>query len=232
MATLVLLPGMDGTGDLFASFLSKLPDDQVTEVVRFPTHDPLSYLQLAEVAADQIAATGDVFLLGESFSGPLAVLLAAKLGKRVRGLVLCCTFVRRPNTLLSRFRLLAGVVPFEVLPRWGAMLLLLGRDASPELRGMLDRTLAKVSPSVLRKRLKEVATVDVSQVFASCRCPVLYLRATRDALVPAPSCELVVSLSPQAQVVVLSGAHCLLQTNPAGSAEAVARFIKDHENDA
>lgn len=229
MATLVLLPGMDGTGDLFASFLSKLPHDQDTQVVRFPTHDPLSYVQLAEVAADQLPATGDVFLLGESFSGPLSVLLAAK---RVRGLVLCCTFVRRPNTLLSRFRLLARVVPFEVLPRWGATLLLLGRDASPELRGLLDRALAKVSPSVLRKRLKEVAAVDVSQVFASCRCPVLYLSASRDALVPTSSCELVVSLTPEVKVVVLSGAHCLLQTNPTGSAEAVVQFIKDHENDA
>jgi len=34
---LLLLPGMDGTGDLFAGFVEAFPDEFETEIVSYPT---------------------------------------------------------------------------------------------------------------------------------------------------------------------------------------------------
>jgi hypothetical protein len=50
MVTLVLLPGMDGTGQLFAPFLTALGHGVDVKVVRYPTKEPLSYAELESVA--------------------------------------------------------------------------------------------------------------------------------------------------------------------------------------
>ena len=41
--TLVLLPGMDGSGTLFEPFLRALPPDLPVKVLRYPGQDALSY---------------------------------------------------------------------------------------------------------------------------------------------------------------------------------------------
>ncbi len=43
MITLVLLPGMDGTGCLFADFVSALGSEFETILVRYPSDEPLGY---------------------------------------------------------------------------------------------------------------------------------------------------------------------------------------------
>ena len=46
MTALVLLPGMDGTGDLFAPLLSALSPALRTIVIRYPSDRPLGYAEL------------------------------------------------------------------------------------------------------------------------------------------------------------------------------------------
>ena len=41
--TLVLLPGMDGTGDLFAPFVNAVENRFLVQVVRYPTDRVLDY---------------------------------------------------------------------------------------------------------------------------------------------------------------------------------------------
>ena len=72
MTALVLLPGMDGTGDLFAPLLSALPPALRTIVVRYPCDRPLGYAGRTRGPKDQ-----PFVLLGESFSGPIAAAIAA-----------------------------------------------------------------------------------------------------------------------------------------------------------
>jgi pimeloyl-[acyl-carrier protein] methyl ester esterase len=43
---LVLLPGLDGTGDLFADFVSALPPTLDTKIARYPSERFLSYAEL------------------------------------------------------------------------------------------------------------------------------------------------------------------------------------------
>jgi thioesterase domain-containing protein len=73
MVALVLLPGMDGTGELFAPFLAALGPDQAVVVVRYPTDRELGYAELEQVARAALPVDQPFILLGESFSGPVAI---------------------------------------------------------------------------------------------------------------------------------------------------------------
>lgn len=65
--TLVLLPGMDGTGELFANLLAELSKNIKTVVVRYPTSTVLNYEELTALADLQIPKETPYVLLGESF---------------------------------------------------------------------------------------------------------------------------------------------------------------------
>lgn len=226
-ATLVLLPGMDGPGDLFEPLLQSLPRNLSVIVVRYPTQDLLNYSQLGAIAEEALPSEGPLILLGESFLGPIAIALATKLGGRVSALILCCTFARSPSKFLKRIAPLSRLVPFELAPIWATAPILLGSNASLELRDLLRMALHKVSPAVLRGRLREIATVDVTQQLLTCEMPILYLCATQDALVSSASMDEMLMLCPSIRVANLEGPHCLLQMSPSLAANAILDFIAD-----
>ena len=230
ITTLVLLPGMDGTGTLFAPFLEAFPADFPIKVVTYPTSLPLSYEELKEVAKQAVPPDGPLVILGESFSGPIAVSLAAELGLRVRGLVLCATFIRNPRPSLASLRAMVNVLPISIAPSILATHLLFGKFATPKLRALLKDALSRVSASVLRSRLRSVLAVDAAAALKSLRMPVLYLRATKDALVPQPASELVVQLCPHARVVSFVAPHCLMQVVPKEAAAEVVSFVRQTRN--
>jgi pimeloyl-ACP methyl ester carboxylesterase len=226
-ATLVLLPGMDGTGDLFDAFIAKLGPTVRTQVVRFPADQGLGYARLAELARLQLPNEGDIVLLGESFSGPIAVSLAAGCGARLKGLVLCCSFVRNPRPGLSGWRALIGVLPIGLVPMAAMNHVLLGRFTTAELRQSLGDAVSKVSVSALRARMRAVMTVDVRAEFARVDVPVLYLRAPRDRLVPAAAGDLARQVLPRTRVVDVDAPHCMLQAAAADAARHVAGFLHE-----
>lgn len=94
--TLVLLPGLDGTGNLFANFVSSLPPNLDARIVRYPTDHLLSYTDLFSYVVDAVPQTQPFVLLAESFSTPLAVRLAATNPASLKGLVICAGFIRNP----------------------------------------------------------------------------------------------------------------------------------------
>src|SRR5262245_5039352 len=92
MAKLILMPGMDGTGELFAPFLDALGDSIESCVLQYPTHEPLRYSELLPRVRAELPHSGSFVLLGESFSGPLALMLAAEQPAGLCGVVLCASF--------------------------------------------------------------------------------------------------------------------------------------------
>lgn len=119
-----------------------------------------------------------------------------------------------------------GVLPLGLVPASATASLLFGRFSTGVLRAALARPLAQVSPSVLRKRLGAVLSADASVKLAAIHVPLLYLRASRDWLVPPSASALVVRLRPQAQVVEIEAPHCLLQAAPIEAAGVVAAFLR------
>lgn len=227
MVALVVLPGMDGTGELLAPFVAALGREFEITVVTYPTAEPLDYAQLESVAHAALPAEGSYVVLGESFSGPIAVSLAASASPQFKGLVLCSTFVRNPRPVLSVLRSLIAVLPVAWAPVAVLSHMVLGRFSTPALRAALTRALAHVSSSAIRARLQAVLSVDVSAKFSEVTVPVLYLRASRDRLVPRSASMLMSALNSNTRVVDVEGPHFLLQVAPAEAARFVGAFVRE-----
>ena len=225
MVALVLLPGLDGTGHLFTDFVAALEPDVEVIVAHYPTDKPLCYTDLKPIAQTFLPLNQDYFLLGESFSGPLAIAIAATSPPRLRGLILCCSFARNPLPLFAGLRRLLGILPVAAAPLNLLSYFLMGRFSTAALRTKLKNALALVTAAVLRQRARAVLTVDVSDSLAIIKLPVLYLRATEDRIVPYSSAKLVSALATQTQIIELVGPHFLLQVSPDASADAVANFM-------
>lgn len=224
--TLLLLPGMDGTGELFEPFVAAVGQEISPKILRYPADMPLGYAELESFARMAIPVTGSYMVLGESFSGPVAVALATDASPRLKGLVLCCSFVRNPHPLFAGLRPLLRWFPGSWLPLGLLGRLLMGRFATLALQQALAQAMRQVLPPVLRARLQAVLGVDMSARMASVRVPVLYLRATEDRVVPASAGALVASLNARTEIVDIAGPHFLLQAAADDAALAIQGFVR------
>jgi pimeloyl-ACP methyl ester carboxylesterase len=115
--TLVLLPGLDGTGVLFEPLLDALPEHVAPRVVAYPVDRLLDYQELAPLIAARLPKGEPFVLLGESFSGPLALMAAERRPPGLLGVILCATFVTSPAPYLPRrAHRLAAPPLFELVP--------------------------------------------------------------------------------------------------------------------
>jgi pimeloyl-ACP methyl ester carboxylesterase len=230
MMTLVLLPGMDGTGTLYESFITALGPSYIVKVVRYPTNEPMGYSELEAIARAAIPSEGPFIILGESFSGPIAISLAATCSSQLKGLILCCTFVKNPQPLFSGFKSFINMLPVAVVPKAMFNFFLLGSFSNETLRSALSSAVAHVSSSTFRTRLKAVLSVNVSEKFRALKVPVLYLRASQDRVVPRASSELVLLLNSRCKVVEVEAPHFLLQAAPVKAAQVVGTFALEAQN--
>ncbi|NBF08032.1 alpha/beta fold hydrolase [Pseudomonas sp. Fl4BN1] len=224
--TLILLPGMDGTGSLFEPLLQALDPAWPVQIVRYPSDQPLDYPALIARVMAQLPTDRPFVLLGESFSGPVAVSVAAKCPSGLMGLVLCSSFVCNPRPGLAPLSPLLKFLPLQRLPFWPMDALLLGGFSTPTLRTALAAAIAQVQPQVLQARLQAVIAVDVRQALATLELPLLYLRARRDRLVPSSASALVLHLRQDARVVAIDAPHCLLQAAPVEAALHLQQFMQ------
>lgn len=223
--TLVLLPGMDGTGELFAPLVRAMNPSIPTLVVRYPDV-PGDYAAHELVARDALPSEQPYVLLGESFSGPIAVSIAASRPEHCVGVILCASFLTSPNPLLRPLRPILSWWPPQKVPSFAAEAMLMGRYVTPALREAHRQALAQASPATLVARLDAIATVDVRATLESVQVPVLYLRASEDRLVPSAAGDAVMRHARQGRVVELEGPHFLLQTAPDRAAREIQAFIE------
>lgn len=224
---LVLLPGQDGSGKLFHSLVSNLPSFLEPVVVSYPATSS-SYSELFPLVRARLPAAGRFVILGESFSGPLALLAAAERPPGLVGLVLVASFVRSPFPRPLRFfwSILGGPILRWTPWSWVARVLL-GRDhASGPVSAELREAVSAIPPSVLAARVRAVLRVDVTRELEELRVPLLYVAASRDTLVSRASVGFVQRHSENAQVVEIDAPHLVLQTAPAEAAAAIAGFIR------
>jgi pimeloyl-ACP methyl ester carboxylesterase len=227
MTTLVLLPGMDGTGELFKPFLAVLDPRFRTIVIRYPRSVHLKYEELVAFVRNELPANDEFVILGESFSGPVAVSLAAQAPAQLRGLILCASFVRCPVRWPSLLKPLSYLFPFGAIPTSVLSIPLLGPFGNSGARHLLADALSSVSASVLRSRIRSVLSVDVSEETTSLKLPVLLLQSSTDWLVPRSASTLIRELVPALQVTEVSGPHMLLQISPLECAKAIETFVDE-----
>ena len=222
MRRIVLLPGLDGTGALFEGFMRAAPAGVSLDVVALPPK-PSGYAELAEDLSSTLRLSPDTILLAQSFSGPLAITLAAR--HTVAALVLCNTFVAPPRP--RALRSLAIPLLFHVRPPAAFVRrFLVGPAASDALVAQVRATIDSVPPSVLAARVRAVLSVAAADQLARVVAPILYLRGSEDRLVPDASVKaLLAAASVPVSVVRLAGPHLLLQALPAAAWDAINRAI-------
>lgn len=225
MVTLVLLPGLDGTASLFAEFAAALGPEFEVISVAYPVDVPLGYSELEQIARAALPPDKPFVLLGESFSGPIAIAVAASAPPGLVGLVLCCSFARNPLPVFSIAQGLVRLLPVRAVPPSVLRFFLLGRFSSPSLSARFLQALSLVAPQALKARALAVLSVDVSLKLTAVSVPVLYLRASEDRVVPRASSALVASLVPAARIVELVAPHFLLQAIPKVAAAVVSEFV-------
>lgn len=218
---------MDGTGDLFATLVNELASSMPVEVVRYPGHEAMGYEDLHKFILAGMT-TAPFVLLGESFSGPLAISIAATQPEGLRGVILSCTFAQNPRPAFSFASGLADnwvsrKIPPHLLTRLVAPFLL-GKFAPAELRTALEQALRQLSAQAMARRAQEVLRVDVSDKLKLIRVPVMYLQATQDQVVPASAAKSLKQNLPSIEIVKIDGPHCLLQVSPAPAALAIQSF--------
>ncbi|MDQ3035459.1 MAG: alpha/beta hydrolase [Myxococcota bacterium] len=221
-ASLVLLPGLDGTGELFAPLLAELPPSIAPIVVRYPVDRRLGYDALLSIARAALPVGRPFVLVGESFSGPLAIRLAAAHPVGLRALVLVASFHRRPVApWIARLRPLLPLA--FALPPPGAAVrhLLTGPGASASLIAACAAAVGSVRPGVLAARVRDALDVDVSDELARVQVPVSYLAASSDALLRRGGLDELRALVPRLEVHRFACAHLVLQRCPRESARVL-----------
>jgi pimeloyl-ACP methyl ester carboxylesterase len=225
MVAIVILPGMDGTGVLLAEFINALGTKFSVTVVTYPTNRPLGYQDLESVARAALPTERSFVLIGESFSGPIAISIAASSPPGLLGLVLCASFARNPLPHLRAFAQLTKFAPVSVVPTLLLSWLLLGRWSTPRLQKALQSAISHVTPAVLRARAAAALRVNFTARLASVRVPTLYLRASNDRLIPSSVARRVQKTLPSAIVSEVTGPHFLFQVAPQACARIVQQFV-------
>lgn len=225
MTALVVLPGLDGTATMHSPFADAVGAafDSVA-VISYPPDQALDYAALETLVRADLPSGAPFVLLGESFSGPIALSIAANPPRNLIGLVLSTTFAESPAPLFSPFASFTRLAPVRALPLSLLSWWLLGRWTTPQLEAALRGALLTVTPAVLRFR---AATALRAKALVNCRAisvPVLYLRATNDRLLSQRAARQIASAIPHCTTVDITGPHLLLQAAPQACARAVSEF--------
>ncbi|MEO6209644.1 MAG: hypothetical protein ABIQ10_05900 [Gemmatimonadaceae bacterium] len=202
----ILLPGLHGTTSLFDRFVAAAPANIALHCQSLPNDIPLDYHELAAWVTARLPAEPFV-LIAESFSGPLALLIADRC-ENVLAIALVVTFVVPPAPgFIARIpqRVWSISPPTALVSAF-----LTGGDnaLAVDCRGAIE----SVPPDVIAKRIDEAVHVDVRAELARFTRPLLCLGAKQDWIVPRRSMAKIRAMKPCARLVELNGPHMLLQT--------------------
>ena len=217
---IIILPGMDGTGELLRALADQLALHRPVQLLAYPRDEPLSYAQLTTYVVER-APTRPFVILGESFSGPIAIEVAAT-DPRAVGLVLASSFARHP--LPSQFVAFTRLLDLRWLPKRIIARALMGSTATPEFTARLHQVLAALPHEILQFRAREVLRVDKRNRLSEITCPVLCLHGRFDYLVNRRQVDEIVTAQPRCQVHWLDSSHMLLATHPEAAVKAINQF--------
>ncbi|MEM7538382.1 MAG: hypothetical protein AAF639_39805 [Chloroflexota bacterium] len=222
---IVLLPGMDGTGNLFADFCAELAPLFEPEIIPYPTDIPQSIETLAGYVESKVPHTESYILLAESFSGRIAYEVAQRGNTNIHSIVLVATFLQNPYPTITP---LHHIVPIHWLanipiPDWILRQFLLGSAMTPTLADCFRASVRSIPSKIMRKRLNSIATMSLPTTPLTKHC--LYLQATEDVLIPKRCVRDFERSCSNLTVQPITGKHFLLQSSPYECAIAVERFI-------
>lgn len=218
---LVLLPGLDGTGKLFAPLIKQLPKGVDPHVISYPSDRCQSIDELAARVLKQLP-DGKFVLLAESFSGLVAFRLLPHAAPRLQALIFAGAFATSPRPWLLG---LAALFPFAArgpayAPNGLIRLFCLGANASKEACREFRTVLAEVQWQVLAHRIGLIAAARPPDVIAL-ECACYYVQGKSDRLVPSSAVKWFQAHIRNLQVLKVAAPHLMLQAAPKECAEAI-----------
>lgn len=218
---IVMLPGLDGTGKFFFEIEKLLASQHSIRIMQYPVH-MFRYEDLRSWVEDRLPE-GDFIIVAESFSGPLAVMLAARKPAGLKGVVFVATFTRTPVRLPAWLTVAIRVLPVGSRSfTWLVQPLVMGRWASREFTQRFGAEMKRIPAATISGRLREILKVDVRATLRLLSVPFIYLRASNDRLVP-PRMSVDFMIAPDT-VQTIEGPHFLLQANAPQAARHIAEF--------
>jgi pimeloyl-[acyl-carrier protein] methyl ester esterase len=224
LPTLILLPGLHGTHHLFRPLLGVIPCHIRTRLIEHPTDQCCSYRELFRRLEGELQNESSLILLGESFSGPLALQYAARHPGKVEAVILCASFAGPPVPALLCYLATPLIWLRCPIPGIAIRTFLCGFRAPASLVREARKAIGCTRPRVLAHRVRLTAHIQVSDALQKCRAPILYLAATRDRLVGRRALRRVRRIRPAISVESFDAPHLLLQSKPRQTWEAIMRF--------
>ncbi len=217
----VLLPGMDGTGDLFDSVLNDLTEYDCL-VIPLPSTDQQDYVSLVEYVKSKLPE-GECVLVAESFSGPIGAYLAQE--EKVKGIVFVATFLTPPSKFLLAMSQLLPIKFLSKLPGSGLVLqsMMFGHQATKELLNQFQSIIDHIDIKVLKSRLKAMRSLKFNG--KELNTPSIYILPIKDRLVSKSKHHEFIKYFNQVQVKEVNGPHFVLQTNPKECAQIISELI-------
>lgn len=221
----LIFPGLDGTDRLLQPFREAAPECASVNVLTLPDNPAADFSGLVRHFDHLFDDRTDCMIIGESFSGPLSVMLAKRHSRVVKHLVIVASFLTSPLPWFEPF------VPWRFLFRLpipslaASWLIGIHQGLIPELK----EAVRDQSAVTLARRIELISRIDVENEFRELTCPVTYLLPTQDRLVSSRHAGRMKELKPDMRICELEGPHLILQTRPAASWKKIMETLVDSE---
>lgn len=218
---ILILPGLDGTGTLLSEVAELLTSKHEVTVVRYAPN--LYAYQDLKTKVQTALPADDYIIVAESFSGPLAVIIASEKPAGLQGVVFVATFAKTPIKVPKFLTYLVDIAPTRsrLLSKL-AQPFLMGRWKTPTFTKRFEQVMQGIQASTIAGRLREVLKVNVSSELAVIDIPTIYLSARNDRLVPS---RMASDFNRSAtNIIEVDGPHFLLQANASESTKHILDF--------
>lgn len=218
---LILLPGLDGTGELFNPLIEYLPNSFDIKVIQYNPQKQQDYSELLEYVLFQLPQENFI-LIAESFSGVIAYQIALKKLQYLQTIIFVATFLENPRKkLLKIINFLPLNLIFSVsIPTFIIKQCLLGTKINKQSIELFNQTLKKVNPNILAFRVNEIATL-LPPPNQHLNLKVAYIQATNDVYVTQNAYSKFQELFKNITLYRVNGSHLILQSNPKDCAKVI-----------
>lgn len=235
MPKVILLPGMDGTGELFSPLLGALPDYLKPTVVTLNAIKPSECVSKSERVnrydvefeyLRQLIGNDRVVLVAESYSGYLAYRLCQEIPSQVCQVIFIASFISTPSFWARLGAVIpSGLINPSLAPHWLLNKFCFAGFGKPHHIAALINTTHKVEKPLLASRIRAIA--ELTKPTATVAIPTIYIRPKQDYLVNQQAVNYVASMFPRLRVEHLEGGHFLAQTHPDECAAIISQCIKN-----
>lgn len=216
---LVLLPGLDGTGSFTGPIEQTFGTRYDVISVKFP-QDMSDYSEL-EAYSRKLMPKDDFVILAESFSGPLAAMIARNPPTGLKGVIFAVTFAHKPRPYPVWSTHLIKLLPFH--KGWFSRPLLWGSLRYRPVRVLEDlfvEAVARVPAKTFAMRSRQSLLVDVRELLTELPVPAICVKARHEYVVRRSAWKDFQAAG--IPVIEINGSH-LLMYEMAEEAEAALR---------